>query len=323
MHADVSSPEALPFHAGELAAQARAGVSEFAVAASRGIRTWMPEQHRAFYAQLPFILVGGLDPSGQPWATVRAGAPGFVAAPAEDTLVLSGGALRDDPLAGAWRVGAPVGLLGLQPQTRRRNRVNGVIRALDGDAMTLAVSQSFGNCPRYIQSRAPSFVARAAGAPQRRARELDEVDRALLARADTFFIASANVSEEAGGARGVDVSHRGGEPGFARVDDARTLTTPDFSGNNFFNTIGNLLHEPRAGLLFIDFDSGDLLYISARAALIWDGPELAAFSGARRLVRFHIDEVRRSAARMPFTWSAAIFAPQFAREAGPEAQAGA
>ncbi len=97
----------------------------------------------------------------------------------------------------------------------------------------------------------------------------------MLANADTFFIASANVGEEAGPARGADVSHRGGMPGFVRIDDATTLTTPDFSGNRFFNTLGNLLHDPRAGLLFVDFASGDLLYVAALAEIVWDGPELA------------------------------------------------
>ncbi|MBZ4358990.1 pyridoxamine 5'-phosphate oxidase family protein, partial [Mycobacterium tuberculosis] len=80
------------------------------------------------------------------------------------------------------------------------------------------------------------------------------------------------------------VSHRGGMPGFVRVDDARTLTTPDFSGNRFFNTLGNLQHDPRAGLLFVDFDNGDLLYVAARAEIVWDGPLVASFDGAQRVV---------------------------------------
>ena len=274
----------------------------------------MPDRHRQFFAEQPFMVFGGVDGNGQPWATVRAGTPGFVSSPDARTLRIEGGVLPGDPLADSWQKGAMIGGLGLQPQTRRRNRINGVVTSADGAALTLEVRQSFGNCNKYIQSRTPTWVERSASrssmAPEI-AGQLSEADRALLTRADTFFIASANLGDEADLARGVDVSHRGGAPGFVRVDDEHTLTTPDYSGNNFFNTIGNLIHDPRAGLLFIDFATGDLLYIAARAEIVWDGAELAAFEGAQRLVRFHVQEVRRSRSALPFRWSDVEFAPQF------------
>ncbi|MGT0248885.1 pyridoxamine 5'-phosphate oxidase family protein [Burkholderia pyrrocinia] len=307
--------DAAPFHAGELAVQQRAGVTEAAGAAGRrGIRRFMPDQHRTFFAQLPFFVLGGVDAHGQPWATLRAGAPGFVTSPNARTLRIAAPALPGDPLDGAWQPGAPLGGLGIEFDTRRRNRVNGVVRAVDGDALAIAVEQSFGNCAKYIQGRTPTFVARDGDAPVEpdESDRLSDADRALLAQADTFFVASANTSADAGAARGADVSHRGGMPGFVRVDDAYTLTTPDFSGNRFFNTLGNLQHDPRAGLLFVDFDSGDLLYVAARAEIVWDGPLVASFDGAQRVVRFHVREVRRMRAVLPFRWSAVERAPQFA-----------
>lgn len=305
-----------PFHADELAAQRLAGVDMQANSSGRrGIRRSMPDQHREFFAQQPFMVFGGVDASGQPWATIRTGKPGFVSSPDARTLRIQGGALPGDPLEGRWQTGAMIGGLGIQPHTRRRNRINGVVTAVDGDAVTLEVSQSFGNCAKYIQGRVPTFIERVsddADAPQEVAAQLSDADRALLARADTFYIASANTADDAGLARGADVSHRGGAPGFVRVDDAATLTTPDFSGNKFFNTIGNLLHDPRAGLLFIDFTNGDLLYLAARAEIVWQGPEVAAFEGAERLMRFHVQEVRRSKGVLPFRWSDVDYAPQFA-----------
>ncbi|CAE6836736.1 pyridoxamine 5'-phosphate oxidase family protein [Paraburkholderia haematera] len=305
-----------PFHAAERVVQRRAGANEDAESRGRrGIRRTMPDQHRQFFAEQPFMVFGGLDANGQPWATLRAAEPGFVTSPDAQTLRIDGGVLPGDPLAGRWQPGAMIGGLGLQAQTRRRNRVNGVVSSVDGDTVMLEVTQSFGNCAKYIQSRTPTFVTRGgthARAPVETAIQLNDADRALLANADTFFIASANVAEEAGPARGADVSHRGGMPGFVRVDDATTLTTPDFSGNRFFNTLGNLLHDPRAGLLFVDFASGDLLYIAALAEIVWDSPELANFPLAERLVRFRITEVRRSGKALPFDWSDVTFAPQFA-----------
>ncbi|WP_175981044.1 pyridoxamine 5'-phosphate oxidase family protein [Burkholderia sp. BCC1630] len=314
-----------PFHAGELAVQQRAGVTEAAgTAGRRGIRRFMPDQHRTFFAQVPFFVLGGVDAHGQPWATLRVGTPGFVTAPDARTLRIDGDALPGDPLAGAWRPGAPLGGLGIEFDTRRRNRVNGVVRSADGGALTIAVEQSFGNCAKYIQGRKPTFVAREAGASVASdvSDWLSDADRALLAQADTFFVASANTSADAGAARGADVSHRGGMPGFVRVDDAHTLTTPDFSGNRFFNTLGNLQHDPRAGLLFVDFDSGDLLYVAARAEIVWDGPLVASFDGAQRVVRFHVREVRRMRAVLPFRWSGVERAPQFAAMAAGAVAAG-
>ncbi len=310
------TPDGSPFHAGELAVQQRAGVSEFADAAGRvSIRSFMPEQHRIFFAQLPWFVVGGVDRDGQPWATLRTGEPGFVSSPDNVTLRVAGGAQRDDPLAEAWQPGAPFGGLGIELPTRRRNRINGTVASSAADVLEIAVTQSFGNCPKYIQRRTPEPVAPAEPAPPLvRADVLGEAERDFIARADTFFVASANLDADARRARGVDVSHRGGPPGFVRVDDARTLTVPDYAGNRFFNTLGNFASNPRAGLLFVDFDGGDLLYVAADAEIVWDGPELAQFEGAQRLVRYRLREVRRSTRALPFRWSAAELAPQFERE---------
>ncbi|MEM5314648.1 pyridoxamine 5'-phosphate oxidase family protein [Paraburkholderia sp. JHI869] len=304
-----------PFHDGEREAQLRAGVADVALEnGSRGIRDYMPDQHRAFFAMLPFMVFGGVDASGQPWATLRANTAGFVTTPDSRTLRIDGGALPGDPLEGTWVPGARIGGLGIQPHTRRRNRVNGVIETVDGGVVTLAVKQSFGNCAKYINGREPTFVGEApARATVEHAETLSAQDRALIARADVFFIASANIDDAAGAAGDADVSHRGGMPGFVRIDDERTLTAPDFSGNKFFNTIGNLLREPRAGLLFVDFARGDLLYLAVRAEVIWDGPEIAQFPMAQRLVRFHVAAVRRVREALPLRWSAVDYAPQCAQ----------
>lgn len=309
-----------PFHAGEIAVQTQAGVREKAeVGGRRGIRRYLPEQHRQFFEQLPFMVLGGIDADGQPWATLRIGEPGFISSPDAATLRIAGEALRGDPLAGAWRTGSMLGGLGIEPPTRRRNRINGIVTANDYGALTVEVKQSFGNCAKYIQSRAPTRIAAQAWnpepAPAHGAATLDAADRAWLARSDTYFIATRSSLHESSAAQGVDVSHRGGLPGFVRVDDERTFVAPDYRGNQFFNTLGNLVEDPRAGLLFIDFERGDLLYVSARAEIVWDGAALEAFPDAQRLVRFHVEEVRRTPAALPFRWSEVEYAPQW-RAAG-------
>jgi predicted pyridoxine 5'-phosphate oxidase superfamily flavin-nucleotide-binding protein len=268
------------------------------------LRDYMPEQHREFFPLLPTFFIGGSDDDGRLWASVLWGVPGFVQSPDPTTLRIGARLLPDDPLALMLRPGTRFGGLGLQFETRRRNRANGVVAAVDADGFTFNVLQSFGNCPKYIQTR--EQLAFVPGTPIMPAVSggsvMPDAALALIRRCDTFFIASAAETAQ-GMARGADVSHRGGRPGFAGVDAAGAIVWPDFQGNNFFNTIGNLIADPRAGLLFIDFERGDLLQLSGRAEVVWEGPEVARIEGAKRLLRFIPEHHVFRPGGMPLRWS--------------------
>jgi predicted pyridoxine 5'-phosphate oxidase superfamily flavin-nucleotide-binding protein len=312
---DPDSRNEAPFHAGEREAQLRAGVRERAEQAGRrAIRSYMPEQHRAFFAQLPMLLAGTVDGDGRLWASVLTGRPGFISTPDERTLRIAAAPLFGDPLGGSLAVGADIGLLGIELTTRRRNRANGKVTALDDAGIEVQVAESFGNCPQYIQTRTAVVTADIDHPDTARLlSQFDTLDcstRELIAAADTLFIASAFKDEATGG---VDVSHRGGKPGFVRVDDGRTLVVPDFAGNAYFNTYGNLLINPRAGLLFIDFDDGDLVYLTGTTAIVWDGDEVRRFTGAQRLMRFRLTEGRRVRGALPLRWSFGDYSPVLAR----------
>ncbi|VTU21229.1 pyridoxamine 5'-phosphate oxidase, FMN-binding family [Variovorax sp. PBS-H4] len=304
---------ALAWHEGERVLQARAGIAHrMAEIGPRVLRDHMPEQHRTFFAQLPFLIAGSLDSAGQPWASVLAAAPGFAHSPDPRHLRIDALPQANDPLATALAVGAPIGLLGIEPQTRRRNRMNGTVDALDARGFSVEVGQSFGNCPKYIQAREPVFVGGAA-APGfgPRMHGLDAQARRMVRAADTFFIATAHPS--AGDARspaeGVDVSHRGGRPGFVRFEGEGTLTVPDFTGNAFFNTLGNIALNPKAGLLFVDFATGDLLQLTVSATILWEGPEVYAFAGAERLLRMEVLTAQRAPAALPLRFGPASLSP--------------
>lgn len=302
------------FHEGERAVQSRVGVQErLAQIGPQVIRDFMPDQHRAFFEQLPFLIAGTVDAHGQPWASVLAQAPGFISSPDPRQLVVRARPLPGDPLLQTLADGAAIGLLGIEPQTRRRNRANGVVRKMGALGFSVELSQSFGNCPKYIQAREPVYGEdRGVAAPvMHESLQLDAAARRIIASADTFFIATAYAgdSAQAGRAAGVDVSHRGGKPGFVRLDEGDVLTVPDFSGNYFFNTLGNLVLNPRAGLLFIDFDNGDLLYLAVTAGIIWDGPELQSFAGAQRLMRFKVQSMRLVESALPLRWGEAELSP--------------
>ena len=307
--------ESAVFHAGEKAVQERLGVAEkIATVGSHVIRDHMPDQHREFFAQLPFVITGTVDPAGQPWASLLTGPPGFIASPDPHHLVVTAVPPDVDPLDDRLTPGAALGLLGIEPHTRRRNRMNGIIESAGERDINVRVSQSFGNCPKYIQARKPEWVdhRKSTAAEMHRSDRLDEHARRLIRAADTFFIASAHplaTDRRGGPAQGIDVSHRGGKPGFVRVDGEEVLTVPDFIGNFLFNTLGNLTLNPRAGLLFLDFDSGERLHVAVTASIIWDGPEVQSFEGAQRLLRFGVREVQRITGAPSLRWGAAECSP--------------
>ena len=300
------------FHAGEVAMQRAAGVHErLNELGPRVIRDHMPDQHREFFEQLPMLLVGSVDAQQRPWASMLAGLPGFIGTPDAQHVRVDALPADSDPMRAQMRVGAELGLLGIELQTRRRNRVNGSVVAIDAHGFELRVDQSFGNCPQYIQARAPQWVGEPAAqaASRREGARLSATAARLVAQADTLFIASAAPGH------GADVSHRGGKPGFVRVEagaNGSVLTVPDFRGNLFFNTLGNIVAHPRAGLLFVDHSSGELLQLTGRAGVITDSPQVEAFAGAQRLLRIEVDEGVWAARTLPLRWSAPQFAPQLA-----------
>jgi ferredoxin-NADP reductase len=302
--------EPSPFHEGEQRIQTALGVrDEIEPWARRVVRPYLPEEHREFYAQLPYLVAAGRDAAGRPWATLLAGEPGFATSPDPRTLRLAVRPVPGDALDESLAPGADLGLLGIELHTRRRNRVNGRVAEGDADELVLAVDQSFGNCPQYITERRWQR-APAGNAPGSAARgpKLSHAQQERIRRADTFFIATGY--READGDSGsetfgMDASHRGGAPGFVRVDGERQLVFPDYAGNNHFNTLGNLLLDPRAGLLFVDFERGDLLQLTGRATIDCDSPEIEQFEGARRLIRFEVDEVVELEHALPLRWQTA------------------
>jgi predicted pyridoxine 5'-phosphate oxidase superfamily flavin-nucleotide-binding protein len=246
-----------------------------------------------------------------------AGPPGFMHTPDAQTLTIGARPHGADALSHTLRAGQAIGVLAIEPHTRRRNRLNGTVSAARDGAFSIAVQHSFGNCPKYIQARQARWVGDEAARITSvvRGSQLDAAGAALVGRADTYFIATsvppADIGRDA--ALGVDVSHRGGKPGFVRVqrdaDGADTLTVPDFSGNNAFNTLGNLMLHPRAGLLFVDFERAALMHLSVDTSIDWEGSDVAAFSGALRIVRHRVHAMLRIEGLPPLAWGAAQQSP--------------
>lgn len=290
-----------PFHEGELQAQARAGVGDVAKWAGGFVRDYLPEQHRAFHTSLPFLVMSGTDGNGRTWVTMVDGPGGFVTSPDTRSIALDTHVDRSDPLVAAFAKGAEVGVLGIELATRRRNRFSGLMRQ-EANRYHIDIRQSFGNCPQYIHERSLTRVAKPSVVHAHSSAALSQAQIARIRAADTLFIGSGHRGDEGAASNGFDASHRGGAPGFVHVADATHLHIPDYAGNNFFNTIGNLVSDPRVGLLFVDFDTGGLLHVSGRASVDWS-PRRAHDPDAMRMIIVEIDAVLERPGAVGLRWT--------------------
>jgi predicted pyridoxine 5'-phosphate oxidase superfamily flavin-nucleotide-binding protein/NAD(P)H-flavin reductase len=283
-----------PFHEGEVAIQERLGIREDVEAVGRRfIRPYMPDQHRDFFEQLPFMIIGSVDEQGWPWASIVSGKPGFALSPEPTVLNINTLINPLDPLSKAVRPKAKLGLLGIDTSTRRRNRMNASVNDIDKSEIKLTVDQSFGNCPKYIQTRQFEFIRNPKTSSNKTTKteftQLDNEAKALISTADTFFVASYILDKNNNEVQGVDASHRGGKPGFIKLE-GNSMTIPDFYGNNLFNTLGNFYKNPKAGLVFADFTTGNLLMLTGTIDIIWeDDHSIKSFKGAERAWTFHLD----------------------------------
>jgi predicted pyridoxine 5'-phosphate oxidase superfamily flavin-nucleotide-binding protein len=281
------------YHEGELEVQRRAGVAENAARIGRSIHREIPELARQFAEERRFALLGAADSTGRLWATLLQGPPGFLSVPADDRLHLDACPRDGDPLAPALAGPADVGLLLIDPPTRRRMRVNGRARPDGAGGLEIEAREVYANCPKYIRPRAVELPGRAAAARSAWSERLTPDQARWLSTTDTLFIATHHPDA------GADVSHRGGEPGFVRVPDAGHVLIPDYAGNMMFNTLGNVAANGLAGLLVVDFTTGHTLQVTGRATIVWDATTVAAFPNAQRVLELEVTAVVETAGTRP------------------------
>ncbi len=270
------------WHEGERRAQEKAGVHD-RMAGAGPPGPLIPAAAADFLAERSWVIATFADGGGAPRIEALTGPPGFVRAAADSEIRIEPD--RAPPVA----PGAAIGLLAIEPATKRRMKAKGVVtdvRAASGGSTssgssvggagllspesesgrTLAIRtvSVYALCPKHITPRdaalRPPGIARPGA-------QLTEAQRSWIEGADTFFLATHSPEG------GADASHRGGSPGFITVIDDRTLAFPDYSGNNMFNTIGNLEMDPRIALLFVDFRTGGRLTLHGSAAVEWDAAE--------------------------------------------------
>lgn len=281
-------------HEGEQAVQSKAG---------EGSPGWgspmfsaeIPAGFAAFMAAQRLAAISG-DAAGAVWSTVLTGDPGFIE-PLDDRTISLPAPNAFDPLSTAFEDESDIGMVVMSPETARRVRVNGRAR-LVGDRLLLRTEQVLGNCPKYLQIREVTAVDRD-HSPELvgRSDRLTPAQTAWIESADTFFIGSRSPRH------GADASHRGGMPGFVSVTSPTTIVWPDYVGNSFYMTLGNVELRPQAGLVFVDWSTGATMQLSGRCRVDWDAPREELPAGALRRVEFHVDSIVHIGYASPLRWS--------------------
>ncbi|WP_394619748.1 pyridoxamine 5'-phosphate oxidase family protein [Lentzea sp. JNUCC 0626] len=284
----------LAFHPGELEAQRVAGTAEPAARVHPIISDAIPRGAFDFLTRQQMLVLGARDERGRPWATTLVGSEGFLTAPDAYTLRAEATVVPTDPLADVLRHEADVGTLAIDLVMRKRLRINGRWRPVDGGG-EVDVHQAFGNCPKYIQARVMTEEPPEFHPVVQRSEALDTRQSVLVSTADTFFIATGVES-------GVDVSHRGGNPGFVRVVSPTELVWPDFVGNAMMMTAGNLTVNPLAGLLFPDWESGATLQLTGTAEVRWSAEQGGGPRNGQETV-FRVHEAVWTENAFPGSWT--------------------
>lgn len=300
-----------PYHDGEIFVQERAGEREMALRNSAVLGGTIPPRAVPFLARQRMLAIGSVDGRGMVWASMLLGSPGLVASPDGRSVVIDRTRVDtngDDPVWRNFDVGVDVGLLAIELGSRRRLRLNGVVKGIDERRVEVGVREAYPNCPKYIQRRhvREDPGARTADSePSARGVALDETRSCVVERADTLFVASRHP------ARGLDASHRGGAPGFVHVLDPGLLRIPDYHGNSMFNTLGNFLVDDRAGLVFLDFERDRLLQMTGTVVVRFDQEEDARqpTGGTGRYWDFRIASWLELPVVTPLAWELMDFSP--------------
>jgi len=279
-------------HPGELTVQARAGVQREAHG-SATVGGVVPAVAEKFLLEQRMIVISAERKSSL-WTTVLVGEPGFIEVLDDSTLNIGADLPAEDPLYGAFDAPLEVGMIAIEPETRRRMRINGRAHLHDHGLLVHA-DQVFGNCPKYIQTRRGTLVDLPPVTTRATGTRLTGEQVAWIGSADTFFVGTTAPG------LGADANHRGGNPGFIDVEPER-LSWPDYVGNSMYMTLGNLELDPRAGLLFVDFANGHSLHLSGRATVDWREERAAEWPGAQRVVDLEIDHVVQLDHRVALRW---------------------
>ncbi|KAJ3523199.1 hypothetical protein NMY22_g11545 [Coprinellus aureogranulatus] len=245
----------------------------------RYIYSEMTDQQRIFHtSNLHFLPVVTLDKKGRPWSSVLTGSDGQIGwiksvKPTKSSRlemkprVTVGDPFWDnvDPFREEGSDGVLFAGIGVEVSTRRRNKLAGKILNLQRDeesrdvTLTAHVYENTGNCPKYIVVRSVEPHITTHPVVVHENLDLGPTDRlpadvvSFIHAADTIWFGSAFISSSS-----EFPSHRRHQP-------PRWSSRLDFSGNRFMSSLGNIEVTPVASVTIVDWDNGDILYLTGDA----------------------------------------------------------
>ncbi|TAQ86982.1 hypothetical protein B7494_g4685 [Chlorociboria aeruginascens] len=315
----------MPWHAGEEAVQRMLHVPRLDNPTSLFLSPYAAN----LLVRSPLLALGALDSKSRPWTTIWGGKAGFSRAVSNTVIGLQStvdrsfdpvletllGTKADGEVVRDRGPGRMVGGLAIDLETRRRVKlygrmVAGSLVATERGAgevqMAVKIEQSLGNCPKYLNKKhviphipQPKLVSKELPLPQQ------AID--LIAKADLFFISSSNHD------RDMDTNHRGGPPGFVRIlsndESGLVIVYPEYSGNRLYQTLGNLNTTPLAGLVFPDFDTGDVLYITGTTEILAGEKAANLIAHTNLAVKIRVEAARFVSEGLPFRGVTGEFSP--------------
>jgi predicted pyridoxine 5'-phosphate oxidase superfamily flavin-nucleotide-binding protein len=299
-----------PFHDGEIAIQKLTEERGTAMLNGGMLGNSIPPGAVPFIQQQHYAFFSSADQQGDIWISMLTGEPGFAQSNVERTGIEISlpeqSRVASDPVFAEFKPNAPFGGLFIELSTRRRLRINGRAIEVTEQAFTLDIEQAYPNCPKYIQRRGVEKinVQSTAAFTAESGIGLNTMARDIIAKSDTLFVGSADTDEH------FDASHRGGEVGFVTVVDDKTLRMADYPGNSMFNTLGNFHVNPKAGLLFVDFDNNTQLHLTGEATMEYDcEADIDKTAGSGRWLNFVIKSWRTSPLAHDLDWRFVDYSP--------------
>ena len=298
------------FHDGEKAVQALVKEKERAKQIGKNIVASLPLGVNSFIEEQSFIVASSIAKDGSVWVSNLLAAPGAVSISDQDSVSIDIAKLylhKRDIFSCNVFVGAKIGLLFIDLGTRRRYRINGTISFLETGVLVIGIDQCYGNCPKFIQKRVGVFQSLNHVDSVVKGSILNDVVKNVISSSDTFFVGSSSKVGD------LDVSHRGGPRGFVKVSGNK-LRIPDYQGNSLYNTLGNIHSNPKAGLLFIDFEAGFFVQLSGQAKLDFENPKDENTTGTGRYWNFCPDSWSMFSIPVNISWElieSSPFNPKF------------
>ncbi|KAF2728410.1 hypothetical protein EJ04DRAFT_516624 [Polyplosphaeria fusca] len=298
--------------------------------------TMLTPQASFLLQRAPLLAFGTLDSQDRPWTTLWGGQPGFSEA-------LGGGIIGtrtfvdaiNDPVVqalvggtekGEMRSGNEKMLSGLTIDLMTRKRVKIAGRMLAGALseveveyeggvkhaenapeqqnqlqLVYKVDQSLGNCPKYL-NQYEIQPALTTSKLVEQSPNLSNEAKALIAKSDMFFLSTSTEDD-------MDTNHRGGPTGFVRIVSDTEIAYPEYSGNRLYQSLGNLQMNPKIGITFPDYETGEILYITGTTEILVLEDAAKLLPGSNLAVKIKIDEARLVEGGLPFRGTRKIPSP--------------